>query len=200
MTGVARCSDTTMAKATPITVTASWAPRRRRRASTMSASAPAGSVSRNIGSVVAIWTADTIIGSGLRLVISQLVDVSNIAMPTFDAELAIRMTVKARLPNTPQRDRSLIEASGTGRRVDGQIHSAAPPVAGARAGTWRTKRRDSRLHSGGLGQGGSRLPGRDTLATGSVRNYIYTARVSPLSGSARGSAPPQTSRSAGKGK
>ena len=72
----------------------------------MSASAPAGTVSRNNGSMVATWTAETIIGSGLRLVISQLIEVSNIAIPTFDAELAIRMTVNARLPNTPHRDRS----------------------------------------------------------------------------------------------
>ena len=65
---------------------------------------PAGKVSRNIGNEVAIWTADTIIGLGLRLVINQLVEVSNMAMPTFDAELAIRMTVKAGLLNTPQRE------------------------------------------------------------------------------------------------
>ena len=69
-----------------------------------SARAPAGKVSRNIGNEVAIWTADTIIGLGLRLVINQLVEVSNMAMPTFDAELAIRMTVKAGLLNTPQRE------------------------------------------------------------------------------------------------
>jgi hypothetical protein len=69
----------------------------------MSVSAPAGRVRRNIGSVVATWTADTIIGSGLRLVISQFDEVSNIANPTFDAELAISMTVNARLPKTPQR-------------------------------------------------------------------------------------------------
>ena len=96
--GVAKCRETTAANAAPIAVTANWAPRRRRRASTMSASAPAGRVRRNIGNVVATWTADTIIGSGLRLVISQLVDVSNIAMPTFDSALAIRKTVNARLP------------------------------------------------------------------------------------------------------
>jgi hypothetical protein len=53
--------------------------------------------------VVATWTAETIIGSGLRLVINQFVDVSNIANPTFDAELAMRMTVNAKLPKTPQR-------------------------------------------------------------------------------------------------
>src|SRR3984885_8247371 len=73
-----------------------------RRASIMSVIAPAGSVKRNIGSVVATWTADTIMGSGLRLVMSQFDEVSNIANPTFDAELAISMTVNAKLPKTPQ--------------------------------------------------------------------------------------------------
>jgi hypothetical protein len=34
---------------------------------------------------------------------SQLDEVSNIANPTFDAELAISMTVNAKLPKTPQR-------------------------------------------------------------------------------------------------
>jgi hypothetical protein len=50
-------------------------------------------------------------GSGLRLVISQLVAVSNIAMPTFDSELATRTTVKARFPKTPQRDIALTDGS-----------------------------------------------------------------------------------------
>src|SRR3984957_13981617 len=74
-----------------------------RRASMMSVSAPAGRVSRNIGKVVATCTADTITGSGLRLVMSQFDEVSNIANPTFDAELAISMIVNAALPKTPQR-------------------------------------------------------------------------------------------------
>ena len=77
----------------------------------MSASAPAGSVSRNIGSVVATWTAETIIGSGLRLVISQAIEVSNIAMPTFESELATRITVKARLANTLGREGAPAEGS-----------------------------------------------------------------------------------------
>ena len=95
----------------------------------MSASAPAGRVSKNIGNVVAIWTADTIIGSGLRLVINQLVDVSNIAIPTFDSELAIRMTVKARLPKTPHRETSFAErAAPVVVELAGQIRSAAPPA------------------------------------------------------------------------
>ena len=101
--GVAQCIVTTAAKTIDIAVTAICAPISIRRASMMSVSAPAGRVRRNIGSVVATWTADTIIGSGLRLVISQFDEVSNIANPTFDAELAISMTVNAKLPKTPQR-------------------------------------------------------------------------------------------------
>jgi hypothetical protein len=62
--------------------------------------------------VVATWTAETILGSGLRLVISQFVDISNIANPTFDAELAIRTTVNARLLKTPQRQSGPAGASG----------------------------------------------------------------------------------------
>ena len=105
--GVAQCIVTTAAKTIDIAVTAIWAPISMRRASMMSVSAPAGKVKRNIGSVVATWTADTIIGSGLRLVISQFDEVSNIANPTFDAELAISMTVNAKLPKTPQRNAQL---------------------------------------------------------------------------------------------
>ncbi len=110
--GVARCNVTTTAKTTEIAVTASCAPIKSLRASMMSVNAPAGRVRRNIGSVVATWTADTILGSGLRLVISQFVDVSNIAKPTFDAELAIRTTVNARLPKTPHRQAWPAGASG----------------------------------------------------------------------------------------
>src|SRR6516164_566201 len=44
---------------------------RRRRGSTTSVSAPAGRVRRNIGRVVATCTAETILGLGLRLVISH---------------------------------------------------------------------------------------------------------------------------------
>ncbi len=102
--GVAQCNETMAAKTTEIAITATWAPISRRRESTRSASAPAGKVSRNNGSQVATWTADTIIGSGLRLVINQLIDVSNIPMPMFDTELAIRMTVNATLPKMPPRD------------------------------------------------------------------------------------------------
>ena len=109
--GVAQCIVTTAAKTIDIAVTAICAPISMRRASMMSVSAPAGRVRRNIGSVVATWTADTIIGSGLRLVMSQFDEVSNIANPTFDAELAISMTVNAQLPKTPQRQSPAAGAS-----------------------------------------------------------------------------------------
>ena len=79
----------------------------------MSAIAPAGNVSRNIGRVMAIWTADTINGSGLRLVMSQLEAVSNIASPMVDTALAMRMTVKAVFANRPQRDFLGGDASGS---------------------------------------------------------------------------------------
>src|ERR1700677_3962837 len=101
--GVAQCIATIVAKTIDIAVTAICAPISILRASMMSVSTPAGRVRRNIGRVVATWTVDTIIGSGLRLVMSQFDEVSNIANPTFDAELAISMTVNATLPKTPQR-------------------------------------------------------------------------------------------------
>src|ERR1700734_2658346 len=109
--GVAQCIVTMAAKAIEIAVTAICAPINMRRASMMSVNAPAGRVSRNIGKVVATCTADTIIGSGLRLVMSQFDEVSNMANPTFDAELAMRMTVNAKLPKTPQRQSPAAGAS-----------------------------------------------------------------------------------------
>ena len=71
--------------------------------------------------MVATWTADTISGFGLRLVISQLVAVSNIAMPTLEIALEIRMTVKAGWPNTPQRE----AGTGVGAEVAGLLKGVA---------------------------------------------------------------------------
>ena len=110
--GVSQCSETTAAKATPTATTPTCATIRRRRGSTTSASAPAGIVRRKSGAMVATCTADTISGFGLRLVISQLEAVSNIATPTAEIELAIRMTVKARWANTPQGEGGEAEGSG----------------------------------------------------------------------------------------
>jgi len=71
--------------------------------------------------MVATWTADTISGFGLSLVISQLIDVSNIAIPTLESALAIRIAVNATLPNTPQRE----EGAGFGAEVDGLLKALA---------------------------------------------------------------------------
>ena len=151
-TGVAQCIVTTTAKTIDTAVTAIWAPISIRRASMMSVSAPAGRVRRNIGSVVATWTADTIIGSGLRLVMSQFDEVSNIANPTFDAELAMSMTVNAKLPKTPQRQSRPAGASDlTLDSVDNK-----DPIGRARTGAntrqiprvkWRTTAEVSRRRS-----------------------------------------------------
>ena len=123
---------TVPAKTAPTATTPTCAAIRRRRGSTTSASAPAGRVNRNIGAIVATWTAETISGSGLRLVISQLIAVSNIAMPMLEIELATRMTVKARLPNTPQREAAGVAAfDGRRRGTQGETEmgSSAHPCA-----------------------------------------------------------------------
>jgi len=80
-TGVASFSETSNAKAAIKTAMPSEMKIRRRRASMMSASAPAGSVKRNIGKLPATCTRETMNGSALRLVISQPEAVSFIAMP-----------------------------------------------------------------------------------------------------------------------
>ena len=76
--------------------------------------------------MVATCTADTISGFGLRLVISQLEAVSNIAAPTAEIELAIRMTVKARWRNTPQGEGG--EAEGSGVETAWEDTGAPAPV------------------------------------------------------------------------
>ena len=121
--GVSQWAETRTAKATPTATTPTCATIRSRRGSATSASAPAGTVKRNIGAMVATWTADTINGFGLRLVISQLVAVSNIAMPTLEIALAIRITVNAVLLNTPQREATL---SRSARRWTGCSSRPAP--------------------------------------------------------------------------
>ena len=69
-------------------------------------------VRRNIGAIVATWTADTISGFGLRRVMSQLIDVSNMAMPMLEIEVAIRITVNARWANTLGREGEGAESLG----------------------------------------------------------------------------------------
>ena len=106
----------------------------------MSLSAPAGTVSRNIGSVVAICTADTTIGSGLRLVISQAdrgvehrdADFGDGARDDHDGE-------SAAAEHAPMLDRALRGGSamgkGFGRSKEGLRLLAG---RGQAKGTWRT--------------------------------------------------------------
>ena len=61
----------------------------------MSASAPAGSASRKIGSVVAPWTSATMNGDGASEVISQPAPTSCIQVPMFETTVAVQSTVKA---------------------------------------------------------------------------------------------------------
>ena len=72
-----------------------WAMIRSLRRSTMSASAPAGSANRNIGSAVAAPTSDTMIGDGSSTVISQAVPTLAIQAPTFATSVAVHTVRKA---------------------------------------------------------------------------------------------------------
>ena len=99
--GSAGPSETAAANAIEIMRIPICATIRSRRGSTTSVNAPAGKVRRKNGRVVATWTAETSLGLGLRLVISQAEPVSNIARPTLESEVAMRMTVKAVLASRP---------------------------------------------------------------------------------------------------
>src|SRR5580698_11153130 len=90
-------ADTAAANTTEIATATVCVTIRSRRGSTTSVSAPAGRVRRKSGSVVATWTAETSLGLGLRLVIIQAEPVSNIANPTLDSDVAMRMTMNAEL-------------------------------------------------------------------------------------------------------
>ena len=70
----------------------------------MSAKAPAGIASRNIGSDTATCTSDTVNGSGLRLVISQPAAALYIQPPIFDTIVAIHSAVKLACRNGPRRE------------------------------------------------------------------------------------------------
>ena len=82
----------------------------------MSASAPAGSVNRNIGRLLATCTIETARGSALRFVISHAEAVSDIAMPVRANVLAIQITAKGAWPNAPQRERGF-GPLGSGNRI-----------------------------------------------------------------------------------
>src|SRR3954463_8915142 len=66
-----------------------WVTRSRRRRSSTSATAPAGSESRNMGRLVAAWTSATRVGDGLRVVIIHDAPTFWNQVPTFEATLAI---------------------------------------------------------------------------------------------------------------
>ena len=72
-----------------------WAPISRRRLSMMSARAPAGRPSRNIGRLVATCTSDTISGSGSSPVISQPAAAFCIQVPMLETTVATQITVNA---------------------------------------------------------------------------------------------------------
>src|SRR5271169_1058568 len=65
------------------------------RLSKISASAPAGSANKQIGSVLADATSATSNGSGLRLVISQPQAALYIQPPTLETNVAVQITAKA---------------------------------------------------------------------------------------------------------
>src|SRR5690242_19183491 len=71
VTGVTRSNITSAANAADATAVATSTTIRKRRLSTMSARAPAGSANRNIGKLVATWTSDTITASAVKLVMSH---------------------------------------------------------------------------------------------------------------------------------
>src|SRR5277367_3597418 len=77
---------------------------RNRRGATISASAPAGTVHRNIGSVLAICTSETALGSGFRLVISQAEAVSEIASPVNEQVVATHITANGVWEKAPRRE------------------------------------------------------------------------------------------------
>ena len=80
------------------------APNNSLRASTRSVRAPAGTVNRNNGRLVAVCTSETVIGSGLILAMNQPLAASNIAIPRLEIVLAPQMIVNATLANAPQRE------------------------------------------------------------------------------------------------
>src|ERR1700735_1791195 len=116
-------ADTAAANATEIVTAKVCVTIRSRRGSTTSVSAPAGKVRRKSGKVVATWTAETSLGLGLRLVIIQAEPVSNIANPTLESDVAMRMTMNAGLLSRPEGGSALDGAFGS--RFSSVVKSSA---------------------------------------------------------------------------
>jgi hypothetical protein len=70
----------------------------------MSASAPAGTVHRNIGRLLATCTSDTALGSGSSEVINHAEDVSETARPVRDRVVATHITANGVCENAPNPD------------------------------------------------------------------------------------------------
>src|SRR5260370_29618218 len=103
-TGEARSNDTIPAKIAISAMIAQDTAMMSRRGSTMSAIAPAGSMNRKIGAVVAARSSETSNGSRSSDVINQPDAVSDIALPTMAMVLAAQMTVQAGEAKTPSHD------------------------------------------------------------------------------------------------
>ena len=71
----------------------------RRRRSTTSANAPAGSASRKIGRLEAVWISETISGDGDNEVISHDAPTFCIQVPTFEASEASQIARKTAWPS-----------------------------------------------------------------------------------------------------
>ena len=126
--GPANPNETVAANTTEITTATVCVTIRSRRGSTTSLSAPAGKVRRKSGRVVATWTAETSLGLGLRLVIIQAEPVSNIASPTLEIDVAMRMTMKAGLWVRPARGSlGAVVGSRFNSLVKSSARNAIPP-------------------------------------------------------------------------
>src|ERR1700690_2100070 len=90
---------------------------KRRRLSTMSASAPAGIANRNMGRLLATCTRETMNGSGLRLVMSQPDAMLYIQPPMFETTVAVQITANVRLRNGAH----ALAAAGGGEAAGGSF-------------------------------------------------------------------------------
>ena len=92
-----------------------------------------GQRERNNVRLTATCTRDTVIGLASRLVINQPDAVSNIAVPTFETRLAVRITVKARWMNGPQREGAGVVGAaavvGSALKQISRRRTRAPPEA-----------------------------------------------------------------------
>ncbi len=114
-------------------------PIRKRRRSTMSDSAPAGSASTNIGAAPAACTSDTSSGLGDSVVISQPAPTSCIQVPMFDAIAASHSQRKVRWRSGLQ---ALAGApAGGGTAASAVVASAVVAVASELIGSFPSGRR-----------------------------------------------------------